>query len=104
MLTSGIDPSQQKRRGKASKRMAGASTIEALASESVEKKHRQGKVRVTSEKVEWLLGLVNPNLGSMPIMEITAADILAAIRPIEADGKYETAIRLPKRIALQLLA
>jgi integrase len=97
-LGSGIDPGQQKRREKLNKRAAEANTFEAIASELIEKKRREGKARVTVEKADWLIRLARPSLGARPIAEITSAEILAAIRPVEARGTHETAIRLRGRI------
>jgi integrase len=97
-LGSGIDPGQQKRREKLNKRAAEANTFEAIASELIEKKRREGKARATVEKAEWLLGLVKPDIGGRPVVEIASADILAAIRPVEARGTHETAIRLRGKI------
>ena len=97
-LASGIDPGQQKRREKLNKRAAETNIFDAIASELLEKKRREGKARITVEKAEWLLGLVKPAFAGRPITEITPAEILAAIRPVEALGKHETAIRLRGRI------
>jgi len=41
---------------------------------------------------------VLPNIGSQPIHKITLADVLAALRPIEARGKHETAHRTKRYV------
>jgi hypothetical protein len=46
------------------------------------------------EKSCWLLkDLLFPALGSRPIAQITAPEVLAAVRRIEARGRHETAHR-----------
>jgi hypothetical protein len=37
-------------------------------------------------KLDWLLSLVLPKLGARPIGEITAAEILAVLKPVENRG------------------
>jgi integrase len=41
--------------------------------------------------------LLFPFIGSQPIRRLTAADVLAAVRRIEARGKHETAHRAKQR-------
>lgn len=49
----------------------------------------------TRKKVEWLLrDWLNKYLGSRPIRMITAPDILAICRRLEARGKHESAHRV----------
>jgi integrase len=52
---------------------------------------------VTLTKAQWLLGMASP-LDSLPMTTITAPDVLAVLRPIEAGGKHETARRVKQRI------
>ncbi|HEY1943074.1 MAG TPA: site-specific integrase [Roseiarcus sp.] len=47
----------------------------------------------TLAKLEWLVDLVRPALGSKPITEITPRAVLEALQPIEARGRHETANR-----------
>jgi integrase len=42
-------------------------------------------------KLRWLLGFATSYLGDRPIAEITAPEVLAVLRKIEARGRYETA-------------
>ena len=94
LLADGQDPAFVKKVAKAAKATASADTFEAVAGELLDKKRREGKAEKTIEKLEWLLGLALPFIGSRCITEITASEILAVLRRIEARGRHETATRL----------
>jgi integrase len=71
-------------------------TFEALATEWLS---RQTFTAKTRSKAEWMLNdLVMPHLGARPINELTAPEILAVLRRIEARGKLETCHRTKWRI------
>ncbi len=93
-LADGQDPAFVKKVAKAAKATASANTFEAVAGELLDKKRREGKAENTIEKLEWLLGLALPFIGSRCITEITAPEILAVLRRSEARGRHETATRL----------
>ncbi len=92
LLASGVDPSQQKR--KLASESQKADTFEAISREVLEKKRREGKSETTVSKANWLFDLATPALGSRPIAEITAPEVLAVLRQVEARGRLETARRL----------
>lgn len=94
LLADGQDPAFVKKVAKAAKATANANTFEAVAGELLDKKRREGKAEKTIEKLEWLLGLALPYIGSRCITEITAPEILTVLRRVEARGKHETATRL----------
>ena len=94
LLADGQDPAFVKKVAKAAKTAASANTFEAVARELLDKKRREGKAEATIEKLEWLLGLALPFIGSRCITEITAPEILAVLRRTEARGRHETATRL----------
>lgn len=49
---------------------------------------------VTLAKARWMITeFVLPQIGTRPIHKIAPADVLAALRPIEARGKHETVHR-----------
>lgn len=91
-LAQGIDPSLYRKQEKLSK----AVTFEAVSKEWLEAQRDSIKAN-TYEKSEWLLGLLYPVIGSIPIGEIEAPDLLAALRPIEARGRIETAHRAKQK-------
>jgi hypothetical protein len=94
LLSEGGDPSSAKKRAKAAQGRSAANTFEAISAELVDKKRREGKAANTVGKSEWLLSLALPAIGTRPIKEIAAPDILAVLRKVESRGKLETAKRL----------
>jgi integrase len=93
-LAAGIDPNEQKRLEKLSRNEATATTFEIVAADYREKLRREGRAANTLDKIEWQLSLVMAKLGARPIAQISAAEVLAALKPIEARGKLETVNRL----------
>lgn len=94
LLARGKDPSNAKREDRAAKVVSCENTFNALADELLDKARREGKAARTLSKLEWLLSLARPALGPRPINKISASDVLAALRVVEARKKYETAKRL----------
>ncbi|MGA8170000.1 MAG: integrase arm-type DNA-binding domain-containing protein, partial [Methylocystis sp.] len=94
LLTDGQDPSHAKRLAKATQAAANANTFEAIAAELLEKKKREAKAERTLVKLEWFMSLARPAIGGRPIVEITALELLAVLRPIEARGRLETVKKL----------
>jgi integrase len=94
LLASGQDPSLAKKLAKAAKGTASSNTFDAIAAELLEKKRRERKAERTIVKFEWLISLAHPGVGSRPIADISALEILAILRPIEARGRHETAKKL----------
>ncbi len=45
----------------------------------------------TTTKKEYLLALLEPHLGNLPIKSILPEEVLAAVRKIEAKGNLESA-------------
>jgi integrase len=93
LLSEGIDPSAKRKREKAIAKISAATTFRAVADEWLAKLDREGRAAVTVKKKAWLISLVDLDLGSRPIGELTAPEVLAALRPIEARGCHETARR-----------
>lgn len=96
MIAHGKDPSREKRRNKAQKRIEAGNTFAAIANEYCAKRKRDGDKGwspATAKRSEYLLSLLNTPIGKIPIAEITPADILIAIRRIESKGKLESARR-----------
>lgn len=74
---------------------ANAETFKAIALEWLAK---QKMAAATVEKAKWTFEqLLFPELGDRPIRQITAPDLLAALRKLEARGKIETAHRTKQR-------
>jgi len=98
ILASGGDPSQVKRQRRAAKAEAAANTFDIIADEYMAKKRRDGRDQKTIEKIEWILKYARPLIGSLPITEIGASDVLRTLQPLEAAGKLDAAHRLRSTI------
>jgi len=93
LLAEGGDPAAVKR----AERGAQADTFEAIAREWLDKQHFEA---ATFEKAEWTFrDLLFPFIGSKPVRDLTAPDILDVLRRIEARGKHETAHRTRQRVS-----
>jgi integrase len=92
MLENGIDPAAQRRLAK--QIAATGDTFKAVAEEIVSKQEKEGRAPATLEKLRWLLDFAYPFIGDRRISEITAPELLAVLRRVEARGLYETAVRL----------
>ncbi|WP_282950113.1 MULTISPECIES: integrase arm-type DNA-binding domain-containing protein [unclassified Sphingopyxis] len=96
MIAQGKDPSREKQRDKVRSRIRAADTFTAIASEYCAKRKRDGEKGwspATATRSEYLLSILNPAIGKLAIAEIEPADILAAVRKIEAKGNLESARR-----------
>jgi integrase len=91
LLRDGKDPVAARRTARA-QAAKGEATFSAMADALRRKKEAEGKSARTIEKHKFFLAQVKP-LHARPAMEITAAEVLDALKPIEAAGKYETATR-----------
>ncbi|UZD69301.1 tyrosine-type recombinase/integrase [Brucella sp. JSBI001] len=94
LLATGTDPSEQVKADRRRQRVSSANTFDAIADELLEKFEREGRAETTMIKKRWLLDLIRPAIGSRPIAEITAAEVLEPLRAVEAEGNYETARRM----------
>lgn len=90
------DPSREKRRAKIRQRAEAMNTFAIISAEYCAKRKKDGQdgwAPATAKRSEYLLSRLNAALGSLPIGEIEPADILAAVRKIEAKGTLESAKR-----------
>jgi integrase len=96
MIAKGLDPSREKQREKVKARIGAADTFKAISGEYCAKRKRDGDKGwspATATRSEYLLSLLNGSIGTMPIAEIEPADVLTAVRKIEAKGNLESARR-----------
>ena len=94
MIEAGTDPSEKKRIDKLTAALNLATTFKAVADEYIDKCGRDGRADVTLGKARWLLSLLEPALGPRPIQDISSAELLAALKKVEARGHLETARRM----------
>lgn len=96
LIALGKDPSREKQREKVRARIEAADTFTAISDEYCAKRRRDGEKGwspATATRSEYLLSLLNPSIGKLPIAEIEPADILVAVRKIESKGNLESARR-----------
>lgn len=94
LLRDGKDPAAEKRIAKLTAAASREATFKVVAAELRAQKVGSGKAQTTIEKYDWHISLAEPDLGPRPIAEISAAEILAVLRKVEARGRLETARRL----------
>src|SRR5262249_34292731 len=77
-------------------RAASTETFEAIGREWLA--HRaKTTAAITQQKATWLLEQIFAEIGSRPIREVAAPELLAALRKIEARGHHESAHRAKKK-------
>jgi integrase len=94
VLAAGRDPAREKQQAKHRAKVSAANTFGEVAREFLDKRAREGMAASTVEKSKYYLTRMGPVIVQMPISEIGAMDVLAAVRRIEAKGTYETARRV----------
>jgi integrase len=90
LLEDGGDPSVRRKIDKLSR----GNTFKLVADELLEKIKREGRAPATLAKKQWLLDFAYAVIGDRPVAKITAPELLAVLRKVEARGTYETARRL----------
>lgn len=96
LIAQGKDPSREKQRDKVRSRIEAADTFKAVAAEYCAKRKRDGEKGwspATATRSEYLLSLLDAGIGRLAMAEIEPADVLAAVRKIEAKGNLESARR-----------
>lgn len=93
LVAQGVDPALEKRKTKVEQGTNSGNTFKVIALEW--KRKRQSEVKeVTYSKIENILNNdIFPEIGNVPIKDLTPLDILAALRKIESRGAYEIVAR-----------
>lgn len=92
-IDAGRDPAIERRQAKLVAALSAETTFNSVAREFIEQKMAgDGRAQNTIDKSLWFLEQLKP-LHGLPVGQIRPADVLAALRRIEAQGKYETARR-----------
>jgi integrase len=91
-LDEGIDPLAKRKRDKLVAVFNAANTFGEIAKEYIDKQVAQGQSDATTQKANWLLEQLEP-IAAYPVVDIKPIDLLAALKRIEAKGKYETTRR-----------
>ena len=90
LVADGIDPSAKRQAERATQ----VETFEAIAKEWLELQSKSLAAETMNILGTRLKSFLYPYVGSRPIASITAQELLAALRRIEARGKHETAHRV----------
>jgi integrase len=93
LLANGTDPSVKRRLEKIAG-AAGGNSFREVAEELLEKRGREGLAEVTLQKNRWLLVPAFETFGDRPVGEVTAPELLHALRKFEVRGRYDSARRL----------
>ena len=91
-LDAGTDPLAARQREKLVAVFNAANTFGEIAKEYIDKQVAQGQADATTQKANWLLEQLEP-IAARPVADLKPIDLLAALKRIEAKGKYETARR-----------
>lgn len=93
LLEDGKDPSLERQRERLVASVSAENTFGGVAREYIQiKMVGERRSETTLSKARWLLEQLKP-LAPLPVAEIRPAEVLGALRRIEAKGKYETARR-----------
>jgi len=92
-MKNGIDPGVAKRVEKLTRDLSAADTFEAIAREWFEVKMRDRSKSHRDRTLRALESDLFPTIGSRPIGEVSAPELLATLRKIEKRGAIETAKR-----------
>ncbi len=94
LLANGIDPSNDRKEGKAAAKAASAHTFGLIASEFLERMKANKAAEATIAKNTWLLQDLAKPLANRPITDIIAAEVLDVLQKVEKTGRRESARRL----------
>lgn len=91
-LRDGIDPGAERKREKLVALYNAANTFGDVGKEYIAKMTAEGRAEATISKATWLLEQLEP-IARSAIADLKPVEVLAALKRIEAKGKYETARR-----------
>ncbi|MGB3710082.1 MAG: Arm DNA-binding domain-containing protein [Erythrobacter sp.] len=78
-LARGTDPAEEKKQAELEAQNRNANSFERVGEEYLAKIAAEGREAVTIKKSRWLLSLLTPTIGSIPVSDIKPAQLLAAI-------------------------
>jgi len=86
------NPAVEKRRQEARARLEAATTFKAVADEVIAKAEKEGKAPSTLRAAQRYLSLLR-KLHASPVADIEPIELLEVLRPLEAKGRHETALK-----------
>lgn len=93
LVASGKDPSALQKEAEVEQQALEERTFNFIADEWLARLALEGRAEKTLSKMHWMVDFARPALGTKVLAEITAPELLAVLRKIEARGRYETANR-----------
>ena len=93
-LAQDIDPGVAKKARKRAAKIASENTFEAIAREWIANRRNKLASRYSALLISRLEADIFPPIGSRPIADIDAPELLEALRKVETRGAIETALRL----------
>jgi len=94
LLAQDVDPSVEKKATKHAAKLASGNTFEAVAREWIANQRNRLSRRYRDLLLARLEADIFPQIGSRPIADINALELLDALRRVEQRGAIETALRL----------
>jgi integrase len=98
LVRMGIDPVQDGREQKVLRVNAALQTFAVVAEEWIAKKAKKWTEGHLEQNRQSLRDYVLPKIGTRPIANLTAQDVMRVLEPLEAAGKLETLRRVRQRI------
>src|SRR6478736_6039806 len=87
-IAAGEDPAARRKANKRALEHAAANTFNALADEWLAKQRaldgKHSRAEVSLAKLAWLVDLVRPDIGALPVGKVTPMQCLATLKKIEA--------------------
>jgi len=98
LLARGVNPSKQKRADQAAPAANRGPTFNTTAAGFLKRKADDGKAAATLDKLRWFFALAAPQIGELPVAEITPQQVLGALNAVHAKGNRETARKMRSSI------
>lgn len=95
LMAQGVDPAEQKRHNRHVAKISAANSFSAIAKAYIDKRAREGSADATTCRRNWLLQLVERQLGHCPVAEIAPYEVLDALRRYD----YRPRTCCPARLA-----
>lgn len=92
-LGGGVDPLAARIQARIEAEAAARTTFRVVADEFIEKMEREGKAPATLKKMRWFCNELQPTIGHRPIAEISAHELLQALKRFERKEHFESATR-----------
>jgi integrase len=92
-LEQGVDPVAHRKQERLKAEAAARTTFRVVADEFIAKMEIEGKAPATLKKMRWFRDVLDPKIGNRPIKDITAHELLRALKRFEQKEHYESATR-----------